>query len=91
MVFLLRERVPASESLVSCTGNDRLSLGAHREVEYPMCVTSEGRNHVERRILPNADLILRGRGREPVCRNDLMRGQRPDQVADLYRNELSHQ
>lgn len=37
-----------------------------------MCMAGEGSDHVERGVLPDADLVLRGRGREAMGRDDLV-------------------
>ena len=39
--------------------------------------------HVQVRILPDANLILRRRAAEPVRTHEFVRGQGPDEVADL--------
>jgi hypothetical protein len=47
-------------------------------------VTRERRDHVQRRVLPYADLVL-GCGRGiAVRRDDLVRSERPREVANLY-------
>ena len=62
MVLLLRKRVPEPQSFVTRTCHDRLTLWAHRKIENAVCVTGERGDHVECWVLPDADLILRGRG-----------------------------
>jgi hypothetical protein len=39
--------------------------------------------HIQIRVLPDADLILCSRTAEPVRTHELMRGQGPDEIADL--------
>ena len=75
MVLLLRERVPEPERLVASTGNNGLAFGTHREIQNTMRMSGERGDHVKRGILPDADLILRGSGREPMCGNNLVRRQ----------------
>ena len=63
VILLLREGVPEPESLVACASHDGFSLWTHREVQNTMGVTSQRGDHVERWILPDANLVLRsGRG-----------------------------
>lgn len=48
-----------------------------------MRVTCQSGNHIQRRILPYADLVLRGSRGESVGRNQLMGCERPRQITDL--------
>ena len=48
-----------------------------------MCMPAQRGNHVQRRVLPYAYLVLGRCRREPVCRHEFMRGQGPRQIADL--------
>ena len=61
VILLLREGVPEPESLVAGASHDGFSLWTHREVQNTMGVTSQRGDHVERWILPDADLVLGGR------------------------------
>ena len=76
--------VPEAERLVPSARDDRLAVGTHREVEHAAGVARERNDHVQRRILPNAYLVLRRRRGETVCGDDLMRRERPCEVANLY-------
>lgn len=62
----LRERVPEPQRLIARTGDYRLSIGAHGQIQHAVGMSSERRNHVERGVLPYTYLILSGGGREAV-------------------------
>jgi hypothetical protein len=54
----LWECVPETEGLVPCARDNCFPIGTHREVEDTTCVAGERRNHVQRWVLPYADLVL---------------------------------
>lgn len=54
----LREGVPEAEGLVPGAGDDRLAIGAHREIEDATRMARQRRDHVQRRVLPYANLVL---------------------------------
>ena len=45
-MFLLGERAPEPERLVPCTGDDRLAIRAHRQIQHSMCVPAQRGDHV---------------------------------------------
>ena len=51
--------------------------------DVPVHVAGQTRNHLQARILPDAYLVLRMRGGVAVCRDQLVRGQGPDEIANL--------
>ncbi|KAJ7490087.1 hypothetical protein B0H11DRAFT_2403767 [Mycena galericulata] len=71
------------QRLVASASHNRLSVGAHGEVQDAVGVPGERGDHVERGVLLDADLVLRGGGRKAVGRDELVRGQRPYQIAHL--------
>ena len=82
-LLLLGERAPEPERLVSCAGDDRLAIRAHRQIQHSMGMSGQRGNHVQCRVLPYAYLVLGRRRREPVRRHEFMRSQGPRQVANL--------
>jgi hypothetical protein len=56
-----RKCVPEAEGFVSRARDDRLAVRTHREVEHTARVARERHDHVQRRVLPNAYLVLGGR------------------------------
>ena len=73
--LLLRERTPEPQRLVPRPSHDRLPVRAHRQVQHAVRVPRQRRHHVQRRVLPDADLVLRGRRRVAVCGDELVRRQ----------------
>ena len=51
-------------------------------------MTRERCDHVQRRVLPDADLILRSSGGIAVCRDELVGGKGPDEIADLKKRRI---
>ena len=82
-LLLLWECAPEPERLVSSTGDDRLAIRTHRQIQHSMCMPAQRGNHVQGRVLPYAYLVLGRRRREPVCRHEFMRSQGPRQVTNL--------
>jgi hypothetical protein len=79
----LWECVPEAEGLVPGTCDNRLAIRAHRKVENAACMAGKRRDYVQRWILPYADLVLGCSRGKTMCRDDLMRSERPSKVADL--------
>jgi hypothetical protein len=67
VIFAELERMPKSQRFVARAGDNRLPVRAHRQIKYTMTVAGKGRYHVEGRIFPNTDLVLR-RGRRKAVR-----------------------
>lgn len=57
-----RKRIPKPQRLVSRTSDDGLAVRAHREVQHAIRMARQRRNHIQRRVLPYAYLVLRRRG-----------------------------
>lgn len=83
--FLPREGVPEAKGFIASSRDDSLSFGTHGQVEDTVGVSSEGRHHTQRRVLPYADLVLCRSGGEPMSRYELMRGDAPHKVTNLAR------
>jgi hypothetical protein len=79
----LGKRVPEAEGLVPGARDDRLAIGAHREIQDATRVPRQRRDYVQRRVLPDADLVLGCGGRVAMGRDDLVRSARPREVTDL--------
>ena len=57
--FNWREYVPETEGLVSCSGDNALTVWTHREVKDSVGVTRERCNFLHGWVLPHDDLIQR--------------------------------
>lgn len=82
--FLARESIPKAKRLVAGSSNDGFSLGAHGEIQDTVSMAGQRRHHAQRRIFPNADLVLSGSGRESMRRDKLVRSNTPNKVAHLF-------
>ena len=83
ILLLLRERIPKPQRLISRTRHNRLPIRTHGQIQDPIRMPRQGRDHTQTRVLPNAYLVLRRRRREAVRRDELVRCQRPREVTHL--------
>ncbi len=66
------KRIPETEGLVPGARDNCLAIRAHREVEDATRVASQRCDHLQRWILPDADLILGRSGGVAMGGDDLM-------------------
>jgi hypothetical protein len=64
--LLFRKSIPKPQSLVTRARYDSLTIGTHCEIQHTVGMTRQRRDHVERWVFPDADLVLSSGGGESV-------------------------
>lgn len=82
------ERIPKAKRLVSCSGDDRLSVRTHGEVEDSVGVTAERGDLGHSWVSPDADLIGDGSSGIPMGGDEFVGILGPHEVADLIQSKI---